>query len=411
MTSRSARRLALWAIVTLVGMGGAALWLWPRPSLEPAVTLLAAGRPAEAERLVRRFLEASPHDAQAHYLLAVIEYQRLDESPPSSPTEILSHLRQVPNSDKKRAARARYMEGMVCDRLSRLDEAESAWKTALELDPSATDAGWELNRLYDRQARRADGRALVLRLYRADPAPQARLKALMELVRQDVHQPAAAGLIGFLSPIVAANPADVQSALALGRALCREGKTDDGLALLRKQVETHPDRREGWESLLTSLEDSGQVDALVQTLALVPRLPDSTTWLARYEGRAAQERGDWKTAANAYRRALAADPHNLKVAYRLIRVLRLGGSAAEAERLERTTHDEEAARKELRALYETAEKEVFDGAPHPEIYQQFAALRERMGRRDDAYAWHSLVLLDRPSDPLSLAAIERLKVP
>jgi hypothetical protein len=47
--------------------------------------------------------------------------------------------------------------------------------------------------------------------------------------------------------------------------------------------------------------------------------------------------------------------------------------------------------------------------PHPELYQRLASLRERMGRYDEARAWHRLVLRDSPGNALSLAALERLR--
>jgi hypothetical protein len=49
-------------------------------------------------------------------------------------------------------------------------------------------------------------------------------------------------------------------------------------------------------------------------------------------------------------------------------------------------------------------------APHPELYQRIADLRERLGLADEAMAWHRLVLRDRPDDPISRAAVARLEV-
>ena len=48
-------------------------------------------------------------------------------------------------------------------------------------------------------------------------------------------------------------------------------------------------------------------------------------------------------------------------------------------------------------------------APHPDLYHRLADLRERMGRPDEALAWHRLVLRDAPEDSISLAALGRLK--
>ena len=47
--------------------------------------------------------------------------------------------------------------------------------------------------------------------------------------------------------------------------------------------------------------------------------------------------------------------------------------------------------------------------PHPKLYQRLADLREKMGRLDEAQAWHRLVLRDSPDDAVSLAALKRLK--
>jgi hypothetical protein len=47
--------------------------------------------------------------------------------------------------------------------------------------------------------------------------------------------------------------------------------------------------------------------------------------------------------------------------------------------------------------------------PYTELYQRLADLREKMGRPDEARAWHRLVLRDSPENALSLAALERLK--
>jgi len=47
--------------------------------------------------------------------------------------------------------------------------------------------------------------------------------------------------------------------------------------------------------------------------------------------------------------------------------------------------------------------------PRTDLYHRMAALREQMGRFDEARAWHWLVLRDVPDDALSLAALARLK--
>jgi hypothetical protein len=70
----------------------------------------------------------------------------------------------------------------------------------------------------------------------------------------------------------------------------------------------------------------------------------------------------------------------------------------------------QAARVEVGALYaEASSKGEFGRRPHPDLYRRLAENREALGRRDEARAWHLLILRDAPADPVSNAAAERLK--
>jgi hypothetical protein len=59
--------------------------------------------------------------------------------------------------------------------------------------------------------------------------------------------------------------------------------------------------------------------------------------------------------------------------------------------------------------YEFIEIKTLGVKPYPELHQRLASLRERMGRFDEARAWHRLVPRDSPGNALSLAALERLR--
>ncbi len=61
------------------------------------------------------------------------------------------------------------------------------------------------------------------------------------------------------------------------------------------------------------------------------------------------------------------------------------------------------------AYYETLAIKTLGVEPHPKLYQRLADLREKMGRLDEAQAWHRLVLRDSPDDVVSLAALKRLE--
>ena len=123
-------------------------------------------------------------------------------------------------SDPELTLRAKIVEGKLCEKLGRFDGAEAAWKQALAVNANS-EAGWLLLSLYELQERDRDRRELALRLSRLCLSPLDRRRALLDLVRQDVHHQAAAGTISRLAPVVDANPADLRSGVALGRALAR----------------------------------------------------------------------------------------------------------------------------------------------------------------------------------------------
>ena len=66
------------------------------------------------------------------------------------------------------------------------------------------------------------------------------------------------------------NPRDLYSGVAMGLALIRANKVELGIDQLRRVVQTHPDRVEAWDGLLTGLDESGQVDLMEQELERLP---------------------------------------------------------------------------------------------------------------------------------------------
>ena len=136
----------------------------------------------------------------------------------------------------------------------------------------------------------------------------------------------------------------------------------------------------------------------------------------------AQHSQDLPRAVRAYRRAFAFEPYNQGVIYRFRAVLGQAGETAEFQRINRYYNDFKDAFLQMRGNYfETADRtedpklcekdfkqtrgayfevraiKTLGVKPHPELYQRLADLREKMGRIDEARAWHRLVLRDSPA--------------
>jgi len=394
MTARAAwAAAALGAAAVALGGWGARAWLRPRPTLGPALALADAGRPDDAEGVALAYLRAYPDDPTGLILLARIEVDRMDRlNPPDLPLAraTLARVRRARAGDPRLAALGRFYEGVLCERLMRLDEAEAAWRDAFRLYPGHAEPARRLLAIYDLQGRKPEARELALRLYRAEKDGRARLETLLGLVRTEVYQPAAVEVIDKLTPVVRENPGDLRSALALGRALVREGRPAEGLKRLRAAVRDHPDDRDARDALLTALEDAGRVEAVEQVLRGLRPGQDGGAPDARHAGWVEQERGRWKDAARSYRLALETTPDDARLRYRLSRMLRLGGDEDGATRLERENRDRAEAARALRSLYERAPATLTDGTPHPDLYREFSDLLATMGRADEARAWRSL---------------------
>jgi tetratricopeptide (TPR) repeat protein len=413
---RSVRRALSPVILTLV-TSALALYVWQLkghpPSLDDASELVRAGKLDEAAMRIRTILSANPDHAAANVLLAQILLKRADpaggDSPsPGSAEEALAHLGRVRPTSPRMAVTSLLCRGNALDRLFRLDEAEEAWLEAIHIDSTAPEAGFNLLNLYYIQGREEEARRLALRLFKAEPDPHDRVLLLLELLRPDARPPAPASLIKWLEPRVQEHPGDLHSSTALGLYLVRAGQIENGTSVLRRVVQTHPDRVEAWDSLFVGLDESGQIQVMEQEMERLPAELVGSEKLLKHRARIAQGR-QWKEAVDLYRRASQAEPYNRVVEYRLSRALRHVGQAAEADLIKQRVSRRDVAIQELRPLYDQATdiKDLQLGS-HRELCQQIANARENMQLPDEAIAWHKLVLENYPENEVSLEALRRL---
>jgi tetratricopeptide (TPR) repeat protein len=413
-------RWILCGLMVALGLGGLGLGAWQSfrssPSLDVALRLADAGRLDEAEGKLQPCLASDTDDGAAHLLLAQILLKRPE--PSGSPSErrsspagqvVLEYLDRVHPRNPRMAVSFHLCRGDALNRLMRFDEAEAAWLEALKVDPTAPECGWHLLHLYYAQGRKEDHRHLAMRLYQVEPDPRDRALLLLELVRPDARPPAPESVVDIFEPVVRHQPGEFRSTLALGLAMTRASRIDAGIDQLRRAIQTHPGSVEAWDCLLTSLDESGQVDILKEELERLPSDLSESSRLSKHRARVAQGHTRWKEAVELYRRAHTAEPDNRVVEYRLSRALRHVGQFAEADRIEQRLRRRDIAIEELRPLYEQAAATPDLGIrPHTVLYQRIAAARERMQLPEEAGAWHRLVLLNEPKNEVSRAALVRL---
>jgi tetratricopeptide (TPR) repeat protein len=413
-------RRVLMGLIVAMGVGGLGSVAWVssrvRPSLDRVIDLAAAGRLDEAEADVRAYLSARPEDYAADLLLAQILLKRAEAAPPGAtsagPTpaqEALDVLDRVRPIDADMTVALHLNRGRALDRLLRFGEAEAEWLEALKVSPVAPEAGWHLLNLYYLQGRQEEARRLALQLVRVEPDPHDRVLLLLELVKADARPPAPGSIVKLFEPVVRQHPDELHSALALGLAQVRAGQVEAGIEQLREVVRLHPGRVEAWDTLLTGLDESGQIDVMEEELERLPVEISRSPRLSKQRARVAQDRRRWKEAVALYRGAQAAEPYDRAVEYRLSRALRHVGETEEAERIDRRVRRRDVAIQEVRPLYDRATETPSLGViPLPALYQAIADARERMQFLDEARSWHRLVLAADPRNEISRAAIARL---
>jgi tetratricopeptide (TPR) repeat protein len=378
----------------------------PGPGLASIRALARARQFDRAMELLEAYLRAHPHDENAHLLMG----QLATEPPAPRPDVALEHLAALRPRGDKEAAHVRFFEGKAQFFKGRYDLAESAWKDALRLDPVVPEAGWALMDLLDKESRGAEAHELGMRLVEVEPDPLDRARILLDMARQDIANVNPASQVTMFGPLAREHPEDLNLNLTLGQALIRDSRGGEGIEVLEAALRRHRDSPRAWDAWLTGLNGAFQFDRLAEEFARLPKAMAGDPRFAEHEGMVAQNARDWPRAVRAFRRATAYEPSNGILWYRLRAALRQVGDVAELERVNRWYTSFEEAFKRLRSAYDEAVGVPnFGVSPHPELYHRLADLRERMGRPDEARAWHRLVLRDDPSDAISLAALDRLK--
>jgi tetratricopeptide (TPR) repeat protein len=426
--------IGMLAAVVLCVSGIIAIVNWraagPAPSLDEIRALARARQFDRARSLLQRYLQSYPKNARARLLMASLATEPAD----AHPSLALAHLNAIRPESPRQAAMVKLYEGKAHYQEGRYDLAETCWTEAMRLDPLVPEAGWMLVDLLDKESRTAEAHRLGMRIHEIEPDPRDKVRILLEMSRIDIEAPDPLSQVQLFESLVKEHPEFLPLSLTLGQALIRANRSGDGLEVLEGALKRYSDSPEAWDAWLTGLYQASEADKLAHEFARLPSSLAGDPRFAKHEAMIAQIARDWPKAVHAYRRAFAFEPFNWGVCYRLRFVLRQAGEVAELERINRIYDAYKYAHKQMHgsfferfepgetpdfraedfnrargAYYETLSIKTLGVTPHPALYQRLADLREKMGRFDEARAWHRLVVRDSPNDPVSLAALERLK--
>ena len=290
--------------------------VYRNPDLGPARRLLAQGRLAEAEALVRRALKRKPHSPDALLILgesiqrqgrveeAIEIYSRIPETAPRQfakarlvTASILMHFGRLADAEQNiAAANPDFAEQSVIDGLqvTLLTLCGRRWESLPYVQRTLTTVG--------------DLRTKLIYLANPDemPAPPEDIFARMFQVR------------------------DPLGTLGCARVAASLGRREQALELTRDCLSRRPDLLEAHVLLGTILLDAAEMSQFAEWRRALPQNADLHPGIWFLDGRVAQETGDYPGAIRCYWEVLRRQPNHVRATYQLSQLLGGAGRADDA---------------------------------------------------------------------------------
>jgi tetratricopeptide (TPR) repeat protein len=231
--------------------------------------------------------------------------------------EALNYLRRIPDTARQSAG-ARYFEGLVLFEMQRPRDAEQAWLRALAKAPESPETLEQLANLYALQIRVPELRSTLEQLLRLRPLT---LKDSVLLVTGGESWGFPPERIEKLRAVVASDPDDVESRIALARLYQRIEQYDESVALLeRLQTPSTLDGR-ACAILAEARMSQGDWQGARAELDRAPSGGRPDPWLLLSRGRWHEEAGDLEPAVQLFAAVLEIDPMDVDANYHMGSVL------------------------------------------------------------------------------------------
>jgi tetratricopeptide (TPR) repeat protein len=304
--------------------------------------------------------------------------------------QALAYLERIPDSDPI-AARARLKTGQIEKERHHARNAEAALLRSIELDPRQTQPFRELVYLYALERRKADCDAQFRALARLMTFDYV-LAFAWGQNDCDIWDPKEA--IPVLTAIVAADPEDRHSRLALATNLRLTNQFARAEKVLEPLADSDPDARAIRVEIAIDQVDFDRASTLARDG------PAAHARLNSLCGRLAMQAGDTEAAANYFRAALDKEPGDRDAIHGLgVALLRIDDPRAKHFLELAAEHDH--LKREIVRCGNSQKIEL-------EVFAQLGAICESLGRPDQARMWYLVAIGWDPLDTRAQQALTRL---
>jgi tetratricopeptide (TPR) repeat protein len=358
----------------------------------------AAGRSAEVDALLDRWVIVHPNDDKARMMLA---RNRLRQNRKGAVAEV---LRPIPESSSA-WAEAQTILGELAFGDHQAALAEQIFRKLSDHDSKALEPRQRLIYLFSLQQRTAEARDILWQMYHIRDDPRILLDLVLELLadQDDVR-----GLGPEIEQFLAATPADPFVRRAWGIGLLHQGRATEALAHLEAaagQLENDPLGRFALAECRILVGQPAEIEKVFDSI------PDGSSdaaqwWLLR--GRIEESTGQAERAVGSFERTVALQPESREAHFRLGQTLkRLARDDAARIHLDRASQID-LRQKNVRREHQALRKA---GLPSdPALYERLGDLCAEIGMVAESRAWleQSLKLLpDGTSASVKLARLKR----
>lgn len=295
--------------VILMGLG---LALAAETDLEKASHLLKA-RPAEAQAVLERVIQADPRNAEALVMLGEV-YLRLHN--PTKAQECADKaLRINPSRAATHCLRANALgaqigQASLFKKMSMANDIRAEYEKALQLDPRNRGAREGLMQFYLQAPGIAGGgmdkaAAFAEQTLGVDPALGHSMKALLHQRKKDLGAAQAEYRLA-----IAADPRYAPAYNAVGYVELEMKQTDMALDHFRKQVALEPENANSYDSLGDGLMAKGQVDEAIAAYRRATVLDPGFSAPFYHLGQALERKGQGAEAVAQYRQIASLRPED-----------------------------------------------------------------------------------------------------